>query len=175
MLCLIRLLLIPRGIWPSDVDDQLFSGFSYTINFASYIGIDSELELFPTVDDVFLQPDPTMTLLSTAQSLDDLKLTEQIKFSLERDRFEMAEAVATDVVQSVKERFDDFLRLICIRNGRITTPLLKSKGYPQKVRPNHYSGAARGMTLRSFLGQKDRYSIAYIAQIQEWIDNGIIV
>ena len=116
--------LIPRGIWPSDVDDQLFSGFSYTINFASYILIDSELESFPAVDDVFLQPDPTMTLLSTAQSLDDLELTEQIKFSLERDRFEMAEAVATDVVQSVKERFDDFLRLICFKNGPITTPLL---------------------------------------------------
>ena len=53
-----------------------------------------------------------MTIHPTAQSLDNLELTEQIKISFERDRFELAEAVATEVIKTVMVRFEDFLKCI---------------------------------------------------------------
>ena len=49
-----------------------------------------------------------MTVHSNAQSLEDLELTEEIKISFGRDCFELAEAVAKEVVKSVKAWFNIF-------------------------------------------------------------------
>jgi hypothetical protein len=166
--------LIPRGNWPSD--EKEIRGFQYKMPFDTFIGVNSgEKEIIEVKPfDNENGKEKGHKGLMTAHTMEDLELNYEIIESVRRDRIELQGALASEIKLSAKQKFEEYLKTIKIEGGRIVLPLPKSKGFPHKVRDNHWYGELRGRHLRSFL-DKSPYSHIYHKQINDWIEQGKLV